>query len=171
MTVARFLSVVSALLLVLGHAPSAVAKPPQLGDQASDFTLRDIAGQEVRLSSFRGRPVLLTFWATWCEPCKVEMPEIQKAYDQHKANGFVVLAVNFGEKAEKAKAHAEQHGMSFPVLVDRRANVASQYTVVSLPVSLFIDAGGVIRERVFGGTLTVKRIEEILQRLTATGSP
>jgi peroxiredoxin len=150
-----------------GLAGIAEARPPQVGEPAEDFSLRDTAGQEVRLSSLRGRPVLLTFWATWCEPCKVEMPEIQKAYDQHKTDGFVVLAVNFGEKAEKAKAYADKSGMSFPVLVDRRANVASQYTVVSLPVSFFIDPDGVIRERVFGGTLTVDRIGQILQRLTA----
>jgi peroxiredoxin len=77
----------------------------------------------------------------------------------------VVLAANFGEKAEKAKTFAEKWELSFPVLVDRRANVASQYSVVSLPVSLFIDSEGLVRERVFGGTLTAGTINQILQRL------
>jgi peroxiredoxin len=88
-----------------------------------------------------------------CEPCEAEIPEIQKAYEQHQDHGFVVLAVNFGEKAEKAKTFAEKWELSFPVLVDRRANVVSQYSVVSLPVSLFIDSEGLVRERVFGGDL------------------
>ena len=132
---------------------------------AADFVLTDVSGKEVRLSALRGHPILLTFWASWCEPCKTEMPEIQKAYEQHKDRGFVVLAVNFAEKAEKAKTFAEKWELSFPVLVDRRANVASQYSVVSLPVSLFIDSEGLVRERVFGGTLTAGMIDRILQRL------
>jgi peroxiredoxin len=172
---ARFLL---AILLLVGlssaGATRAYAKPPQVGEPAEDFSLRDTAEQTMHLSALRGQTVLLTFWATWCEPCKVEMPEIQKAYDRHKGNGFVVLAVNFGEKADKAKAYAEANGMTFPVLVDRRANVASQYSVVSLPVSLFIDASGVVQERIFGGTLTAEHIDRVLQRLapstTATHS-
>ncbi len=163
---ARFLL---AVLLLVGlssaGATRAHAKPPQVGEPAEDFSLRDIADQDVRLSALRGHPVLLTFWATWCEPCKIEMPEIQKAYERHKGNGFIVLAVNFGEKATKAKTYAEANGMTFPVLVDRRGNVASQYSVVSLPVSLFIDADGVVQERVFGGTLTADHIDRVLQRL------
>ncbi len=146
--------------------PAAVeARPPQLGEAATDFALTDVSGKEVRLSALRGHPILLTFWASWCEPCKAEMPEIQKAYEQHKDRGFVVLAVNFGEKAEKAKAFTNERGLSFPVLVDRRANIASQYGVVSLPVSLFIDSEGLVRERVFGGTLTAGTIDRILSRL------
>lgn len=152
--------------------PAAVnARPPQLGEAATDFALTDVSGKEVRLSALRGHPILLTFWASWCEPCKAEMPEIQKAYERHKDRGFVVLAVNFGEKSEKAKTFTEARGLSFPVLVDRRANVASQYSVVSLPVSLFIDSEGVVRERVFGGTLTAGTIDQILQRLLTPPPP
>ncbi|HET8760487.1 MAG TPA: TlpA disulfide reductase family protein [Nitrospiria bacterium] len=166
---ARFL--LATLLFVAGAGAAATqahAAPPQIGKPAADFSLLDTTEQNVRLSALRGRPVLLTFWATWCEPCKIEMPEIQKAYERFKTDGFVVLAVNFGEKAEKARAYAETNGLTFPVLVDRRANVASQYSVVSLPVSLFIDADGVVQERVFGGTLTLERIAQVLHRLRQT---
>ena len=169
--VSFLLTLALALVASAGIVSVAQARPPQIGEPAEDFSLQDTTGKEIQLSALRGRPVLLTFWATWCEPCKVEMPEIQKAYDRYKQDGFVVLAVNFGERAKKAKAYADEHDMSFPVLVDRRANVASQYTVVSLPVSFFIDPEGMIRERVFGGTLTVERIESILEKVTVVSGP
>lgn len=141
------------------------AGPPLVGSPAPDFTLSDLSGKEAQLSDLRGRPILVTFWATWCPPCKKEMPEIQAAYDQHKDRGFVVLAVNFGENLEAAKVFVNQMDLRFPVLLDRKVNVASRYGVWSLPVSFFIDRNGIIQERVFGGTLTTERIGEILRQL------
>ncbi len=138
------------------------AKPPLVGGPAPAFTLNDLEGHPVSLVDYQGKVVLLTFWATWCEPCKKEMPEIQKAHEQHKDHGFVVLAVNFGEKPEKAKEFVNQMALTFPIILDRKVEVASRYGVVSLPVSFFIDPNGLIRERVFGGTLTAIGISEVL---------
>ncbi len=142
------------------------AKPPLVGGPAPPFTLNDLEGHPVNLMDYQGKVVLLTFWATWCEPCKKEMPEIEAAYEQHKDQGFVVLAINFGENPDPARSFAHHGRLTFPILLDPSVKVASRYGVVSLPVSFFIDSNGLIRERVFGGTLTKEGIAEILQRLS-----
>jgi peroxiredoxin len=95
------------------------------------------------------------------------MPEIEAAYENHKEEGLVVLAVNFGEKGDQAEAFAKKMGLTFPIVVDRRANIAERYGVVSLPVTFFIDPNGIIRERVFGGTLTEQSITETFRRVKA----
>jgi peroxiredoxin len=152
-------------LLGWGHIPDAQARPPQIGDPAPEFRTVDLSGREVSLADFRGQPVLLTFWATWCDPCTTEMPEIEAAFRQHQDEGFVVLAVNFGERLDRVREFAASHGLTFPVLIDRRANIAAKYGVISLPVSVFLDQDGVVRERVFGGTLTADGIERALARI------
>jgi peroxiredoxin len=119
----------------------------------------------VNLTDYRGKVVLLNFWATWCEPCKKEMPEIQSAYEKFKDRGFVVLSVNFGEDPDPAAAFAHHGRLAFPILLDPNVNVAARYGVVNLPVSFFIDQEGIIQERVFGGTLTEKNIGETVLRL------
>jgi len=141
------------------------ARPPLVGGPAPPFTLNDLEGRLVNLADYHGKPILLTFWATWCEPCKKEMPEIQAAYEQHMDQGFVVLAVNFGENPDPVRSFAHHGRLTFPILLDPSVKVASRYGVVSLPVSFFIDSNGLIRERVFGGTLTKKGISELLGRL------
>ncbi len=139
------------------------ARPPLVGGPAPPFTLNDLEGRPVNLMDYQGKVVLLTFWATWCEPCKKEMPEIEAAYEQHKDQGFVVLAVNFGENPDPARSFAHHGRLTFPVLLDPSVKVASRYGVVSLPVSFFINSNGIVRERVFGGTLTAESINQILQ--------
>lgn len=141
------------------------SRPPLVGGPAPPFALNDLEGRQVNLVDYRGKIVLLTFWATWCEPCKKEMPEIQAAYEQYKDRGFAVLAVNFGEKPQKVLPVVKNIGLAFPVLIDHKIKVASQYGVVSLPISFFIDPNGMIKEQVFGGTLTAEGIGKILQRL------
>lgn len=153
------------LLLVAGVLTGMGSKPPQVTGPAPDFETETPKGEKGSLKDHRGKPVILTFWATWCEPCKKEMPEIQAAYEAHKNEELVVLAVNFGEKGENAQAFAEKMGLTFPILLDRRANIAERYGVVSLPVTFFIDRDGIIRERVFGGTLTKESISDIFLRL------
>ena len=153
------------LLLLSGILTGMGSKPPQVSGTAPDFQTTLSSGEPVSLKDYRGKSVLLTFWATWCEPCKKEMPEIQAAYEAHKEEGLTVLAVNFGEKGGEAQAFADKMGLTFPVLLDRKINIAEQYGVVSLPVTFFIDRNGMIRERVFGGTLTKERIGEIVGQM------
>ena len=153
------------LLFFAGILTGMGSKPPQVSGPAPDFETETPAGEKVSLKDYRGKPVILTFWATWCEPCKKEMPEIQAAYEKHQEEGLVVLAVNFGETKEKAEAFVKQMGLTFPSLLDRRANIAERYGVVSLPVTFFIDREGIIRERVVGGTLTKESISDLFLRL------
>lgn len=138
-------------------------KPPQVGGPAPNFTRESFEGRPTTLSEFRGKVVLLNFWASWCESCKKEMPEIEAAYQQHKNDGLVVLAVNFGEKKERAAPHVR--GLSFPLLLDRKADVAAAYGIRSLPVTFFIDSDGIIREQVTGGLLTKEGISTLFQKL------
>lgn len=140
-------------------------KPPQLDGPAPPFILNDPEGHPISLADYKGKVVLLTFWATWCEPCKKEMPEIEAAYEQYKDDGLIVLAVNFGENLDSAVSFVHHGRLTFPVLIDRKVSVAERYGVVSLPVSFLIDPEGLIRERVFGGTLTAKNIGQSFQRL------
>lgn len=145
-------------------------KPPLVGGPVPPFELATLAGTQAKISDYRGKVVLLNFWATWCKPCKEEMPEIQAAYEAYKDEGFVVLGINFGEKREKAAKLVKEMGLSFPILLDEDVDVAEQHRVVSLPVTFFIDANGIIKEQIFGGTLTKDQIGEAFQRLQKTAS-
>lgn len=159
------LLLVTLFALLSGLLAGMGSKPPQTGVSAPSFDADTLEGGRASLNDYKGKVVVLTFWATWCEPCKKEMPEIQAAYEKYKEEGLVVVGVNFGETKERAEPFVKQMGLSFPNLLDRRALIAERYGVVSLPVTFFIDREGIIRERVFGGTLTEESIAEVFQRL------
>src|SRR5207302_9005970 len=135
---------------ILGMA----ARPPLVGSPAPEIALKDLRGQEVRLSDLHGKIVLLNFWATWCKPCKEEMPAMQASYDKLRDQGFVVLAVNELEDTKKVADHIRTHGHTFEVVMDHNNQVANRYGVVGLPVSFLIDREGIIRERISGNLLT-----------------
>lgn len=151
--------VVSALGL-LGMA----GRPPLVGGPAPEITLKDLQGQEVRLSDLRGKIVLLNFWATWCKPCKDEMPAMQASYDKLRGQGFVVLAVNELEDTERVIEHVRSHGHTFPVVMDHDNRVANRYGVVGLPASFLVDRQGIVREQIFGSLLTEERIADLVKR-------
>lgn len=153
------------LLLFSGVLTGMGSKPPQVGGPAPSFTLNDLEGRPVSLADYKGKVVLLNFWATWCEPCKKEMPEIQAAYEQYKDQGFVVLGINFGENPDPTVSFVHHGRLTFPVLLDRRANIAERYGVINLPVTFFINGDGIIRERVFGGTLTAEGIGRTFEQI------
>ena len=157
-------SVVIILVAFLGMA----GRPPLVGGPAPEIALKDLRGQEVRLSDFRGKVVLLNFWATWCKPCKEEMPAMQASYDKLRDKGFVVLAVNELEDTDKVAQHIRNHGHTFEVIMDRNNKVANQYGVVGLPASFIIDPQGIVRERIVGSLLTEPRIEEMFRRYGAS---
>src|SRR5881296_4427575 len=140
------------------------ARPPVVGSPAPEIALKDLRGQEVRLSDLHGKIVLLNFWATWCKPCKEEMPAMQASYDKLRDKGFVVLAVNELEDAEKVAEHIKTHGHTFLVVMDHDNRVANRYGVVGLPASFLIDRQGIVREHVFGSLLTEERISELVRR-------
>ena len=148
------------LLGLLGMA----GRPPLLGSPAPEIALKDLQGQEVRLSDLHGKIVLLNFWATWCKPCKEEMPAMQASYEKLRDQGFVVLAVNELEDVEKVAEHIRTHRHTFLVVMDHDNRVANQYGVVGLPASFLIDRQGIVREHIFGNLLTEQRIAELVRQ-------
>ena len=143
---------------------------PVVGTPAADFTLTDLDGQTQSLRQYRGKIVLVNFWATWCKPCTTEMPAMQVCYDKLRDREFVVLAVNELEDDEKVKEHIRSYGHTFPVLMDRENRVANQYGVYGLPVSVFIDEAGVVQAYIKGGLLTEQKILEEVGRIRSRGA-
>ena len=117
-----------------------------IGQAAPDFTTQTLEGGRVRLSQYRGKPVLLNFWATWCAPCQDEMPLIQRASDLYKAQGLVVLAVNYQQTSTSSmQAFLRKVDARFPAVFDPAGRIAGAYGVnVGLPVSVFIDRSGTV---------------------------
>ena len=123
--------------------PAAVNQPGLLeGSPAPDFQLMRADGGSIRLEDYRGTVVLLNFWATWCLPCRSEMPLIQAAYEQLGGQGFVALGVDFDEPAEDVIAFGNELDISFPLLLDPGGEVQRLYRVVGYPTSVILDREG-----------------------------
>jgi len=132
---------------------------PKTGFLAPDFTLTSTDGETVKLSALRGRPVILNFWATWCPPCRAEMPAIEEAWQRYKADGLLILGVNQGESKGVVESYARQEvGTTFPLLLDQTTEVGAIYGVRALPTTVFIDAEGRIQELKVGGPLDLASI-------------
>ena len=135
---------------VTGRSPAG-----EKGRAAPDFLLQQLDGSPLRFSELQGRPVLVNFWATWCPPCRKEMPLLIETYDANKERGFVVVAVNLQEGDGPVRRFAEEFGIDFPVVMDRTGQVAETWRVGGpirgLPASYFVDEDGVIQDVYFGG--------------------
>ncbi len=121
------------------------------GEMAKDFTLPDLDGEKVTLSDLRGKVVLLNFWATWCPPCRKEMPSMESLHRKYGEKDLVILAVAIDRKGAKvAKPFVEENGLTFPVLIDRRGRVSDLYGVYAVPTTFVIDRNGTIVDKVQG---------------------
>lgn len=124
------------------------------GDRAPDFTLASLTGEEVRLSDFRGKRVILNFWAAWCPPCRAEMPHMQKYYeDFHEDDNVVIVGVNVTateRHPDIVRSFVNENGITFPILLDEKREVTSEYEVVAYPTSFFIDEWGTIQSKIIG---------------------
>lgn len=166
----KIVSVGILLLAVLVALPaldgwSMGSRVPAVGTAAEDFRLVDLEGKSQTLSQYRGKVVLVNFWASWCKPCTTEMPAMQATYDKLRDKRFVVLAINELEDEAKVREHIKQYGHTFPVLMDRDNKVANQFGVFGLPVSVFIDEKGVVQEYIKGGLLTEQVILDAVARI------
>lgn len=134
------------VLPVWGQHPA-----PEVDHVAPDFTLPDLEGNQISLSTYKGRVVLLNFWATWCPPCRLEMPTMEKAYRKYRDKGFEVVAVSVdaGPKSS-VKSFLRELGLSFQVLLDPDMETLRAYRGFSLPMTVVIDRQGVIRSRELG---------------------
>jgi len=112
---------------------------------ASNFTLKNLEGEDVSLSQFRGKYLLINFWATWCAPCKIEMPSLEKLYRQFKSDNFDMIGISndmFG--ARVVRPYIKATNLTFPMLLDQRMIVSRQFGIVSLPTTVLIDPQGII---------------------------
>lgn len=136
------------------------------GNEAPDFELLNLEEKPVKLSDFKGKKVILNFWATWCPPCRTEMPYMEKYYNDYK-DDTVVLAVNL-TNTEKNRANVtgfiEQFGLGFPVALDIEGDVSSKYQVVAYPTSYIIDSQGIIQE-IYQGAINYDLIKKALSNV------
>jgi peroxiredoxin len=123
---------------------------PVVGALAPDFTLANLEGENISLSDFNGQPVLINLWATWCGPCRIEMPTIQSRFEEYRDEGFIVLAVNFDEHQSDVQAFGDEFGLTFQMLLDPGAEVQKLYRTRSYPSSFFVDRNGVIQVQHIG---------------------
>jgi peroxiredoxin len=175
----KYWNLISAIILVVGAAWTAVSAPkagdvtegqtpaPRQGFLAPDFELENESGQKVRLSDFRGQPVLINFWASWCPPCQAEMPAMQQVHDAYAKQGYVILAVNttFQDQKTAALAFVQEHGLTFPILFDLDGKTSNLYAVRSMPTSFFIDTQGIIRDVVIGGPMSEGLLRSQAERM------
>lgn len=132
--------------------------------KAKDFKLKDLSGKELSLSDLRGKKVFLNFWATWCPPCKAEMPEIEKLYQETKNSDLVIVAVEIGEPLSTVKPFIDQNKYNFKVLLDSDQSVAAQYGISAIPTSFFIDKEGNIVSK-NTGAMNIDQMKEYIKTL------
>jgi len=135
------LAACAAFAVIAGTASSAIAP----ASAAPDFTLHAMGGPNLRLAEQRGRVVMVNFWATWCGPCRQEMPQLNRLYEKYKSSGFVLLGVNVDDDVAKAAEVAGKLGVTFPVLLDTEKTVSKLYDLSTMPSTVIIDREGKVR--------------------------
>lgn len=140
------------------------SKVIKVGDQAINFKLENIKGEEMELKDLRGNVVLVNFWGTWCKPCEKEMPAIQAAYEKYNSKGFDVVAVNIQESNFLVEKFLTQRNLTFPVLLDKSGVVKDKYGVYEIPSSFFIDRNGKV-VKVFEGEMEEKSLNNWIEEL------
>jgi thiol-disulfide isomerase/thioredoxin len=116
-----------------------------IGAPAIDFAAQNLEGEWVQLSELRGQPVMINFWATWCPPCRLEMPDFQEAYDAHRDNGLVILAVNQGESEGTVRQFFyDEQDFTYTPLLDKNSEISQGYGIFSFPTTVFVDEAGVV---------------------------
>jgi cytochrome c-type biogenesis protein len=148
-----------------GNAASATGL--QIGNRAPNFQAVNDKGDTVKLSDYRGKVVILNFWATWCGPCRVEMPEFEKAYQAQADKGFVVLAVNNRETTDKVAAFRSDMALTFPIIMDENGDLQSKYSIQGYPTTYVIDRKGVI-VAVQPGPMTAAQVSQLVDRALAS---
>jgi len=136
-----------------------------VGQIAPDFKLQNLEGKTVSLRSLKGKPVLINFWATWCDACLYEMPILEQIYEEWSEKGLVMLAINAGESPAKIQSFLKRYNFSIPVLLDTSEAVARRYGVTGLPTTFFIDKSGILQDKVIGAFPNKAEIEKRLSKI------
>jgi peroxiredoxin len=160
---------ISILVFLVGYAIFYAINPTDAkvgvteGNAAPDFELMTLDGEEMSLSSLQGKKVILNFWATWCPPCRAEMPDMQKIQDKYEGE-VVIAAVNFtsSEKnVDTVKSFINELDLTFPVLLDEKGKINNQFEVLSYPTTYIIDENGIITTK-FVGAMSYEQMEDLL---------
>jgi len=148
-----------------GNAGVILEPAPIAGHPAPDFELQSLGGETFTLADFKGKPVLINFWATWCGPCRAEMPEFQEAAVDN-ADDLVIIGINnvAGDDRERIDDFVDELGVTFLILLDEDGSISKSYQVRGLPMTLFIDRDGMVNE-VFTGALNKAYIESKIPEL------
>lgn len=140
---------------------------PHSGFAAPDFELETLSGDRLRLSDLRGKVVVVNLWATWCPPCRAEMPALQQLYEAHLEDGLVVVAVNATDQdsAAAARSFVAEHGLTFPVALDPQGEASRAYALQAMPSTFVVDREGVIREVLIGGPVSLATLRSLVMPL------
>lgn len=141
MTVLSLIAAFAALFVT----PASQAAMPKVGTTAPDFALKSSTGKNLKLSEHRGEVVMINFWATWCGPCRQEMPLLNRLHEKYRKAGFTLLGVNVDDQPQAAQDMARKLGIGFPVLFDSNKLVSRRYDVDAMPSTLLIDRDGKVR--------------------------
>jgi cytochrome c biogenesis protein CcmG, thiol:disulfide interchange protein DsbE len=144
-TAGLILIFIAVILFSLGNHPNQSVSPFQIGAPLGEFSLNDINGKTIHLSDYKGQLVLINAWATWCPPCRAEMPLLDAYYQAHREQGLVILAVNSGDSQEQTAAFARASSLSFPVLVDPGSVTVHGIGINNLPTSILVGKDGAVK--------------------------
>jgi cytochrome c biogenesis protein CcmG, thiol:disulfide interchange protein DsbE len=128
---------------------------PRVGEPAPEFALEGLGGVPLALGDLRGRPVIVNFWASWCPPCRAELPDLDAAVRQHGDSGLAVVAINLDEEREAVRRYAAPLDLTLVIGLDRGGRVSALYNVVALPTSFFVDRQGIVRDLNLGALTAV----------------
>ncbi len=141
---------------------------PRNGKRMLNFALPTTTGEMLATTRFAGNVLILNFpwhrppgqvWATWCQPCREEMPALQSVYDKYRGRGLALLGVNYGEGSDRVVSYVREIGVSFPIVLDADMTVGQLYRVQGLPTTIFVDRQGTVRDIVLGGPMSADYVE------------
>ena len=144
-------------------------KAAQIGFFAPEFELSSLNSEDILLSSFQGKPVILNYWASWCPPCKAEMPAFQQAYQEFAGTDLIIIAINAANQDSLSDVvqFVQKHELTFPIALDKTGSAARDYQVHSLPTTYFIDKNGVIQDIIIGGPIPLSLLRIQAKQLLA----
>jgi cytochrome c biogenesis protein CcmG, thiol:disulfide interchange protein DsbE len=157
----------------LGKSTNGLIPAPQKGFLAPDFTLESMSGESVTLSDLRGQVVIVNLWASWCGPCRLEMPALKDVYNEYKENGLAILAVNSTSQDSRSAVEkfVAEYQLPFTILLDTEGDAAQLYQLSALPSTFFIGRDGLIRRVVIGGPLAESTLRAEIESLLAEELP